>query len=1017
MRRIFSGNRSPSSSVFTDELDTPNPAHANITESDKISPELVPMVTLLSAHLHRRYHEGVLLVLHDLKNDGTPASRKWREVHGVLLGTQLALWDANALSNEKDPSALRTSAAKPSYINFSDATIQSAHSAGAAGGTGNNRSADNVLVASTTLKNRYFLQFSNKESFSQWTAAIRLSVYEYRALQEAYTGAFISSRGARLSDIRVLLTATKYKYEDWVSVRFGTGMPWKRCYAVIAQKKDKKKGSTGEINFYESDKKIKKAKSMTTVTGAKAVYAVYPSSPQLIDSSTILKLEGTATFNENDTPQETNIFIMPEKHEAVPGYDTVIRFLIPTLDAFKLYGRPKRLIANKDDPESFLFAMPVLPHIYYLQLEDLIPTANSASSLDWNTDEWNDHIDGILQKKVARGYSGSGSSVALKNIMASPLLESRELFQSSDNIMSPLLRSGPNANATLGPPSNPESASTPKNEKMYLQPSNRSQSSSNLNKVRTPNTTSPPTGMYSSNSHSSSSLANQPYKSSPLTPLEGKNRKQYPNEMLAQSREAGTTNGFRSNVPSPNAPVSKHTPNTSPQKPNSPYTSTTANPQRSRTDEREQGDIPPFVNPSVPAQMKKERNRPSELRIKDSNFMKVDGFTNEGVRNTKDKGRGDNGALEKNFGELRVNHGVGGGGHADIETSIENPYAKKAAVNDSASDVFDPGFVEQNQMLEMQDRFESSSSLPYRAPYPTNTSKEQVQGQEVAEVRLPKLNGHKDEGIQSRNDVGPRTGHQDHPPQSRSNAFVSPVNPHSHPQQQQQQQRPVPGGYDFVTEQNPRIAANMPYNGSPQQPYSSGGRIASPTTGRIASPRVGQRNQSPVTAQAQAQGQAPPTGPTRPPQTRRDNFPVAPPMPNNGYGMPLQYNRPMPGPGPEPVPGSKPTQPGYPRYRPPNNGPVPVQAGPYGQGFPPPNTQYQPQPQPQYQRAPYQQQPPYGRPAPGMPPMVAGRPTPTPTPTAATGSGNRIPPGGPRAKGGFSQFMPEQKTTTNPYGR
>ena len=62
-----------------------------------LSPELIPIVTLLSAQSHRRYHEGVFLILKDLNSDGSPAQRVWKEVYGVLIGTQLALWDARTI--------------------------------------------------------------------------------------------------------------------------------------------------------------------------------------------------------------------------------------------------------------------------------------------------------------------------------------------------------------------------------------------------------------------------------------------------------------------------------------------------------------------------------------------------------------------------------------------------------------------------------------------------------------------------------------------------------------------------------------------------------------------------------------------------------------------------------------------------------------------------------------------------------------------------------------------------------
>lgn len=285
---------------------------------------------------------------------------------------------------------LKDVAAKPHYINFTDASLRALNGSDAVV-TESKKKLNNALVVSTTLKNRYFLQYSDKESFNRWHAAIRLSLFECTSLQEAYTGAFLSSRGAKLGDIKIILADSKFNYEDWVSVRFGTGMPWKRCFAVISQGTSKKH-PYGKIKFYENEKKTKKAHVMATVVSSKALYAVYPSSPMLIDTSTIIKVEGEIIFDKKETPQETNIFIMPEKHQAVPGYDTIIRFLVPAMNAFKLYGRPKKLIANKDDQNSLLFALPTLPHVHYLKVDELLPLTNSVSSLQWTPHDWRDHV-------------------------------------------------------------------------------------------------------------------------------------------------------------------------------------------------------------------------------------------------------------------------------------------------------------------------------------------------------------------------------------------------------------------------------------------------------------------------------------------------------------------------------------------------------------------------------------------------------------------------------------------------
>lgn len=425
--RIFSSSSSP-------ELTPSLPQESS--NRDNISRELVPIVTLLSAHAHRRYCEGVFLILEDLKSDGSPGSRDWREVYGMLVGTQLALWDAKELAScntNESKYTLKQVASKPRYFNFTDAAVKVLDGTEAIVTEGNKKLA-NTLVVSTTLKNRYFLQFGDKDAFSSWNAAIQLSLFECTSLQEAYTGAFLSSRGALLGDIKTLLDS-RFDYEDWISVRFGAGMPWRRCFAVITQPNSRKKNALGQISFFENDKKTKKNQAIATVVASKRLYAVYPCSPQLIDSSTIIKLEGMMKFEKKDIPQDTNVFIMPEKHHAVPGYDTIIRFLIPSMNAFKMYGRPKKLIANKDDPNSLLFGLPTLPHVHYLKVEELLPLSSSLASASWSSHDWTDNIRKILLDKMNTGYSGCGTSAGIIGAMSSPAVSPSPVFGSSSSLL------------------------------------------------------------------------------------------------------------------------------------------------------------------------------------------------------------------------------------------------------------------------------------------------------------------------------------------------------------------------------------------------------------------------------------------------------------------------------------------------------------------------------------------------------------------------------------------------------
>ncbi|CAN6620613.1 CCR4-NOT transcriptional complex subunit Caf120p [Trichomonascus vanleenenianus] len=392
-------------------------------------PEMIPILTLLSAHQSRDYVDGYFMILSDLNTDGKPViDRRWVEVYGKLTGTVLCIWDADAL-NQADGEPT------PNYINVTDATFKSIETLPSPSGD-----LSNIIVLSTTMKNRFLLQFASKDLHKQWTAALRLSVFEYTSLQEAYTGALLSAKGSKLNGIKTLLSETKHNHEDWVSVRFGSGMPWKKCWTVITpedKKKKKKDKFCGTISFYEDNKKKKKV-PLAVVTGGSAAYAVYPLRSILVNNSTLIKIEGKVNFYDSDAEKDAAVFLMPEPHPGVMGFETLIRFLIPCLDVFNLYGRPKRLNADKSDMRSLLFGMPTLPRLHYLDTSDVEMIVGLAGSDKWSSKEWTSNIKELLARKIQSGYKGTGdlsrtsSTSSSQNALQAPArLSERNVSQSS----------------------------------------------------------------------------------------------------------------------------------------------------------------------------------------------------------------------------------------------------------------------------------------------------------------------------------------------------------------------------------------------------------------------------------------------------------------------------------------------------------------------------------------------------------------------------------------------------------
>ena len=277
----------------------------------------------------------------------------------------------------------------------------------------------NVLSISTAGKNRYLLHFNSLHSLTQWTAAIRLTMFEHATLQEAYTGSLIAGKGKLLNNIKVIMEKTRLMNEDWTRVRFGAGTPWRRCWCVISppdekdvqkqQKQLRKKSAyertvplKGNIKFYDT-KKTKKAQPIATINDAYSAYAIYPQSKPLIDQSTLVKIEGSITIHS--TPESTTdgfVFVMPEVHPAVSGFEMMLRYLFPVYDVFALYGRPNRLVADTLDTRSLMFAMPQEKRYGYLEILDVAGLIHETGSQSWSERQWRLKMKELTSSRMTR---------------------------------------------------------------------------------------------------------------------------------------------------------------------------------------------------------------------------------------------------------------------------------------------------------------------------------------------------------------------------------------------------------------------------------------------------------------------------------------------------------------------------------------------------------------------------------------------------------------------------------------
>jgi CCR4-NOT transcriptional complex subunit CAF120 len=133
------------------------------------------------------------------------------------------------------------------------------------------------------------------------------------------------------------------------------------------------------VAFYLSPKPKDRKKAFLTLQGVTQAFAVYPERPELINKSTLMKIEGKIGREDaamNMRGREGWVLVMPELEPGVPQANETIRWLIGTImspsvrvpahdwhliafhDSFSLYGRPQAYSWDPHDLASMMFAYP-----------------------------------------------------------------------------------------------------------------------------------------------------------------------------------------------------------------------------------------------------------------------------------------------------------------------------------------------------------------------------------------------------------------------------------------------------------------------------------------------------------------------------------------------------------------------------------------------------------------------------------------------------------------------------------
>lgn len=230
-----------------------------------IPKELVPIITLIHAQQARIYYDGLLKYQSNI-------------IESKLSGTEFSFWSPELQ--------------EPTYINIADLLFEYD---------------PKQLTLKVILNNSKFFvfEFETKDSLNLFYSALLLSQFEYRQLQESFSGLLLSAKGALLSDIRTILAPeNRYTKTEWCVLRFPfLNNKWIKCYVVVipgekTMLKSSSKEKPGKIEIYTSNKTTKKHLLATIING-RSCYSIYPERPEFIDDNALLHITGNVYINED----------------------------------------------------------------------------------------------------------------------------------------------------------------------------------------------------------------------------------------------------------------------------------------------------------------------------------------------------------------------------------------------------------------------------------------------------------------------------------------------------------------------------------------------------------------------------------------------------------------------------------------------------------------------------------------------------------------------------------------------
>ncbi|KAI6042615.1 hypothetical protein EDC04DRAFT_2968693 [Pisolithus marmoratus] len=374
--------------------------------SSRLHPEIRSVVQLTVAHARKIYFSGPLIKRLERLPDGQRPAKDggWVQVWAQLGGTTLSIWDMR----EVEEANKEGKEVPPIYFNVTDAFV---HVLGAVTGpsVGDQpaQKYTNVLTLNTAGSNLLLFSCPSTQALISWATAFRLAAWEKSRLEEIYSAHLI--RITLPSGKDTPSTLVRGRMEGWVQIRVAGQTDWKRMWMVVSagsessselarlSTNDSSRPGPAEVprkkrmsnlfsrdhqdeplpprpllSLFASPKSKDKKQPLLTLKEVSQAFAVYPERPELINRSTLMKLEGYLGEEETAGSMRSRqgwLLVMPELEVGNTQPSEMLKWLVAIHDAFALYGRPKSYTWDPRESISMMFAYPIGPDKDLLFLE------------------------------------------------------------------------------------------------------------------------------------------------------------------------------------------------------------------------------------------------------------------------------------------------------------------------------------------------------------------------------------------------------------------------------------------------------------------------------------------------------------------------------------------------------------------------------------------------------------------------------------------------------------------------